>query len=257
MSDQHIAEEQNEAPHFNFATEEENSAESQSEQAIEDQTQPDEGEENSDDEDKHEDDKVNLNDHPRWKEREDDWKNRFNDQETRHAKSIDDLKDELTQKFEKPTNENVPSWFGGDEAQWEEYQAYDDAKRAKAQQTVQDGVQAKQDAEQKAIEEATTYMDDEIKGIEADSTLNPSGSKIDRNKLLKFVQEEQLVDTKGQWNYKAGYKLMKAGIKAESKQKLDAKKQISNATISNDKATTDKPNFTTSEDFKNPNMRPW
>ena len=208
------------------------------------------------------DDDTNLAKHPRWKEREDDWKNRFNEQETRHQKELDDKISALREEFEGKlpkgeTSDEVPAWFGGDKAAWDAYRA-DQAETIKqATENIRNEARQKEEAQQKAIQEATDFMNSEVAGIEGDKTLNPDGVKVDRNKLFKFVHDNKLVDTEGRWNYRAGWQLMQAGVKSAKKETIQEKKEVANATNSESRAETEKPNYTTSEDFQNPSERPW
>ena len=111
-----------------------------------------------------------------------------------------------------------------------------------------------QAAEQKAVDEATTYMQSELAAIESDTTLNPNGDKVDPNKLLKFTLDNDLVDSKGRWNYRAAFRLMNAG-KTETKTVNKDRKDIAGATTSEGKAETKASPVKTSADFKKD--RPW
>lgn len=237
-------------------TENENSADSQSEKTDIAKPQSDEGaDEKSDNSDEDNKGDAGFADHPRWKEREDDWKQRFNEQEKRHLDEMEKLRQEVLGKNE-PTE--VPAWFGGDEKAWKAYQQDINSRIRKAKEEARDEAlkefSSKSEAEQKKIEEATQYMNSQIDEIEKDKSLNPEGEKIDKNKLLKFVLDNELVDTKGRWNYKAGWKLMKSQKTSKDKKE---RKSLAGATT-NDSHTEDKPrDYTTPEDFQNPNNRPW
>ena len=236
-----------------------NSSDSSTDTTKADQTQSQGGEskpdENKDDSDFHK--------HPRWKEREGHWNERFNEQEKRHVEEINKLREEFGGKKTKENNDGVPpvpSWFGGDEDAWREYYKYDQdritqAEERASQRAIENFTKSK-DAEQKAIDEATKYFNDTVAEIESDKEINPNGEKIDRNKLLKFTMDYELVDTRGRWNYKAAYRLMKSGASA-TKPDLDEKKKIAGATTSENKAEDKKPNYSTSEDFRNAQNRPW
>lgn len=210
-----------------------------------------------------EEDDRGFADHPRWKQREDDWKKRFNEQESRHVEEIAKLRTELEEKFNtiKPKDETpveVPEWFGGDEEQWTQFQEWNksliEQAREQGRNEVKQEVDQKTTEEQKAIQEATDYMNSEIEAIESDKTLNPTGAKIDKNKLLKIVLDNDLVDTQGRWNYKAGYRLLQnQGVSSN----LNDKKKIAAATTSDKKPESQGGNFMTSDDFQNPSKRPW
>ena len=248
-------------PAFQTDKEKDNSGDSSPEEETDtDQTLSSEEDKNQTDKNKDDGEKKDLDDHPRWREREADWKRRFNKQEERQTEEIAKLREEFEDKIGKvkpKESEKLPSWFGGDEMAWEEYQRDLDERIGKAKEGAVKEITAKSEAEQKAIDEATTYFRDEVATIESDKDLNPGGQKVDRNKLLKFVLDNDLVDSKGRWNYKAGYKLMKAGMTSVKDKGIDEKKKIAGATTDEHHAE-DKPKaFKTSEDFKNPQERPW
>lgn len=251
------------------STENDNSAESSTEKTAEDQTQSQGGEkENTGDQKK--DDQGADEDfakHPRWKDREKDWTERFNNQETRHTEEIAKLREEFIGKKDGEKSETkstelpaMPSWWGGDESQWAEYCKHQEALVAQAEERAITRITSKQTEEQKKIEEATTFMNDEVTKIESDKTINSQGEKVDRNKLLKFVLDNDLVDSKGRWNYRAGFLMMKSGVastKDDKKETTDEKKKIAIATTSENRAETKPSNVTTSTDFQAPGARPW
>ena len=196
-----------------------------------------------------------FHEHPRWKQREDDWNKKFNDQETRHQ---DDLK-EIREEFGKARKDNagdteIPSWFGGDQAAWNAYRKDQDQKITEAEQRIEKKFSDKKAGEDRAVEDATQYIKGEISSIESDQTLNPDGKKIDPNKLLKIVMDNDLVDSKGRWNYKAGWRLMQGTVKKPVDSKKN-RKNLASATTSESRGETKPKAFKTSEDFKQ--NRPW
>ena len=250
------------------STEKENSAESSTEKTTEDQTQSQGGEKENTGEQK-KDGQGSDEDfakHPRWQEREKDWTERFNKQETRHTDEIAKLREEFIGKKDDTKTETkvelpaMPSWWGGDEQQWADYCKHQEALVAQAEDRAITRITSKQTEEQKAIKDATDFMTEEVTKIETDKTINPNGEKVDRNKLLKFVLDNDLVDSKGRWNYRAGFQMMKAGVasaKDDKKETIDEKKKVASATTSENRAETKTPNVVTSEDFKKPGARPW
>lgn len=201
-------------------------------------------------------------DHPRWKERESDWQERFNTQETRHADEIARLRTEfdgkisgIVPKSQAPVE--VPAWFGGDENQWSEFQQWNDQLAEKVVERATEKVTSKTEAESKRIAEATEFLNSEITAIESDKNLNPAGERIDRNRLLKTVQDYQLVDTEGRWNYKAGYAIMRSQAVVPAVTATRERKAIASATTSESRPEPKKQDFMTGEDFRKPGARPW
>lgn len=196
-------------------------------------------------------------DHPRWKEREEDWKKRFNDQETRHQTDIKAIREEFGGKREANAEQTkIPSWFGGTQEQWDAYRADRDTEIKAAEDRAIERVKGEKSSEEKAVKDATDYMQNQISEIESDKELNPDGSKVDPNKLLKFVLDNDLVDSKGRWNYRAGFRLMKANGGTTTKNNNGDRKKIASATTSESKAESKPQAFKTGADFKGGN-RPW
>lgn len=207
-------------------------------------------------------DKTPFDQHPRWKEREDDWTRRFNDQEVRHQNDIKSIREEFgTARKENAEATQIPAWFGGDQKQWDAYRADRDAELKSAAKAAVDALKGERNTEENAVQEATTYLRSEVAAIEADKTLNPSGAKIDQEKLFKTVFDNQLVDTKGRWNYRAGYRLMMATAPAAVTPKPtpqgQARKEAAAATSESGGGAEagGKKDYMTSDDFKSD--RPW
>lgn len=240
-------------PAFAFDKENDNSSSSsEGEETENGDTQSAEGDDNTQ---TGEDDKLPFHQHPRWKEREDDWTKKFNEQESRHQEDLKTIREEFSNKREHNANQDtIPSWFGGDQQQWDAYRADRDAEIQQAEERAIARITEKSTAEDKAVKEATDYMQSELNALEADKTLNPSGDKIDPNKLLKYTLDNDLVDSKGRWNYRAAFKLMNAG-KTETKPVNKDRKVIADATTSEGKAETKTSDVKTSADFKK--SRPW
>jgi len=202
----------------------------------------------------------NFLNHPRWKEREEDWKNRYNEQEKRHADEMaafrSDIEKRLGAKSEGSEDE-VPDWFGGDAKQFASYKAERARELKEAEERAFKRIQSSQSEEQKKIDEATKFFQDEVVAMEADKELNPQGLKIDRNKLLKTALDNDLIDSKGRWNYRVAFRLMKPSEVFAAKAALDERKKIANATTENNRAESGQPKFTTSKDFSKPENRPW
>jgi hypothetical protein len=209
------------------------------------------------------DKEAGLADHPRWKEREQDWTKRFNDQEQRHTTEMTKIREEIEAKMGQGKSEAQaieeappkPRWFGGDDDQWKEFISWNQQLVEKATTGVRQQLTAAEQQQQKAIDDATAYMQSEVSTIESDKDLNPKGEKVDRNKLLKFVLDNDLVDSKGRWNYKAAWRIMRSDVQPAAPV-TDSRKRVAAATTS-DNRTTKKPGFANSNTFKSPGRRPW
>jgi hypothetical protein len=217
----------------------------------------------TDDEDDDEEDPDNVPFHknPRWKEREEEWTERFNEQEERHQKDIQKLREEFSKSDNKKKDElesnEIPEWFGGTQNQWDKYRTWHKQQLEAVQNAAFEKINADKTAHQKAVDEATNFFKSEIKSIESDTSLNPDGLKVDPNKLLKTVMDNDLIDSKGQWNYKAGWKMMQKSSLTKKPVVPDntKNKRIAGVITSKNKGETSPKNFKTTEDFQS--NRPW
>lgn len=244
---------------FDFEEEKDNSTDSPSDETTtEENPSPDGDENNQDDPDK---DKP-FHEHPRWKQREDEWQKRFNDSEARHQEDLRKIREEFANaRKDNAQQTQIPSWFGGTQEQWDAYRADRDAELHASEDRLLERIKGEKSAEDKAVTEANEYFKSEIAAIESDKTLNPTGSKVDPNKLLKIVLDNELIDSKGRWNYKAGWKILQSQSRGsqttttEQKSNQDRKK-IAAATTTESKTAETKPApFKTSKDFRQ--NRPW
>lgn len=240
-------------------TEEENSAAPQAGNDTTGDTHAPGGDNNQDD------DKTPFHEHPRWKQREEEWNSRFNDQERRHQEDLKSIREEFgAQRRDNAQPSKPPAWFGGTQEQWDAYRSDRDAELKAAEdraiaRLTKDRETATQQ-EQEAVAAATTYMRSEMAAIENDKELNPTGIKFDQKtaeKLLQTVLDENLVDTQGRWNYRAGFKLMQSGKPATPAPKPDTKekKEVAAATSGGSRGEAPKQAVATSKDFEKD--RPW
>ena len=196
-----------------------------------------------------------FHEHPRWKQRETEWDKRFNDQESRHQEDLKAIREEFgNARKDNAEQVKIPSWFGGTQKQWDAYRVDRDADIKTAEDRAYERLNSEKSGQEKAVAEATTYMQNEVSAIENDKTLNPTGAKIDPNKLLKIVIDNDLVDSKGKWNYRAGFRMMQASGNT-SISKPGERKTVAGATNSESKAESKPAPYKTTSDFKK--NRPW
>ena len=212
------------------------------------------------------DNDIPFRKHPRWKQREDEWNTRFNDQEKRHTdeltKAIGTIREEFKDKrADNAAQTKIPTWFGGTQEQWDAYRADRDVEikaiGESAEKRALETIEGRREKEEKAVEEATTYLRSEMAAIEADKDLNPTGAKIDAEKLWKVVLDNELIDTQGRWNYRAGMLILNGKQAAPKPKTPDDKKIIADASATGGTGGGDpKPKpYMTSADFKK--NRPW
>lgn len=193
-----------------------------------------------------------FHEHPRWKEREDSWNKRLADIKKESDDKIAALESRVAPTVEKEID--VPGWFGGDAEQYKQF--LEDQKKlvSNAEQERIQEQQKQADNQKKLVEDATTEFNTALAAIETES-----GEKIDPNKFLKFVMDEQFIDFQSKkWDYTRAWKFYKiANPPKESN--LGNRKAFADATLK-DKNTgsTDINNrpFKTAKDFRGA-ARPW
>lgn len=231
-------------------TENEDSEDSPNETNETDDTQSPDGDNNQDD------DKKPFHEHPRWKQRESEWNEKFNSQESRHQEDIKNLREEFAgARKANAEQDNIPSWFGGSQEQWDAYREHEDAKIKSAEERAFQRLNSAKTAEEKAIEDATTHMQTEMQSIESDKELNPNGTKIDPNKFLKFVIDNKFIDTENQkWDYRRAWKFYQLENNSGVSVNKD-RKTIAGATTPDNKGEAKPISYKTSADFKK--SKPW
>lgn len=229
-------------------TEETTPDESSPENKSKEQTQSDEGDQNSD-----ENKDVPFHQHPRWKQREEEWNKKMEERDRQWEERFSTLKSELTPPKPKDESVKIPEWFGGDENQWRAYQA-DQAKIiADAEERAFQRLQSTTSKESEAVKAANDWFEQSVKGIETET-----GETVDRNALLETVLKHELIDSKGRWNYRAGFEILRAqsGTTKAKDSNLKDRKKLANATTDGDKGGEGtKFAGKTSEDFQK--ERPW
>ena len=207
---------------------------------------------------------IPFHKHPRWKELNEGWKNRFNSQEERHQEDLKKLREDFEGRFQKSKpaeSVKIPNWFGGDEEAWNQYQEHQQQLVKQAEENAFNKVTQQQKEQAQATKEANDYFDSQISEIESDSELNPEGNPIsqnEKNKLLKFLSDQNdkgvlILDNKNRWNYKAAYEMMRARNVENVTDSIEEKKKVARATISDNRSEEKPKSFKTANDFKGKN----
>lgn len=172
--------------------------------------------------------------------------------QTREAK----LKEEMFAEFEKRHGskkddgkpDEIPAWFGGNREQWEAYKQHTGEVITRAKEGAIEEFKKNQEAFQSAQKEANEWFDSEVKSLETDNK-----TTIDRNKLLEIVIKHELVDSKGRWNYRAAYEILKGATPTQDNK---SRKALADATNKDGGGGEPEPKaYKTSDDFRK--ERPW
>ena len=167
------------------------------------------------------------------------------------------IREEFSHARKENAETDIPDWFGGTPEQWEQYQAHQDGLLKSAEERAIKRISDEAKKESELVKAATDHFNTELTAIESDKDLNPTGAKIDPNKLLKCAMDNDLVDSKGRWNYRAAFKVLSAQTTAPAETVDDTKdrKELAGATTSEKKPETKAPAYKTQDDFKT--KRPW
>lgn len=212
---------------------------------------------------------VPFHKNPRWKQREQEWQGRFSEQQKAHERQLRQVLEKVGVQDQEPGRQSrqrddhgqPPSWWGGDEAGWKQYVDWQRNEIRAVEDRVRQEMRQADTKRQEAVDAATEFLNSEIAAIATDPELNPDGSRIDRNRLVKATMDNDLVDSRGRWNYRAGYALMRAqGAKAApagggGTGGKPAKKRAAAATGGGGGKPAAPKGFKTSEDFRG--NRPW
>jgi len=186
------------------------------------------------------DESVPFHKHPRWKEREDDWNKRLEEQERKFHKEIDEVKDE-TKKISTP-EKTVPNWFsqlyGDDQDVYREYQQAHQQERDELKEDIRKEMNENKKKEIEDVEKAEDWIDSEIETIGADNNIDLSkqGGKNDlRNEFVSFMQDKKIFNEQGNLDFKTGWQFFNQEKDGAKKEKDDARKKIADNTGSDNR----------------------
>jgi hypothetical protein len=195
---------------------------------------------------------VPFHEHPRWKEREENWNKRLAEIERKAQERIAEVEGKLPKAESVKSETKLPSWWGGDE---EQYKAFQEDQRQllvaeKAKEASERENQEKQQAQ--LVKEATEEFNSTISKLETES-----GDKIDPNKFLKFVMDEQFINFQTKkWDYERAWKFYQLQQKPSDSTNIEERKRLASLTTKEKSGGGgEKKNFKTADDFKG--SRPW
>lgn len=191
---------------------------------------------------------VPFHEHPRWKQRENEWQSKLDSMRTEYDDKLNKFA-EATKPHEDPT---IPQWFGGDKTQWTDFQGYLGTLKGEAKADAIREIKGEQEAEQAKLKAANDYIENEIVRLNAD------GKEFDRNELLKVVNDFRPVNEQGYWDFDKAYDILQMKKSANQIPPPDPliRKQAGAIDKSSSKTDSSKKDFMTNEDFRK-GGRPW
>ena len=169
-------------------------------------------------------DEENTPYHKRWKQREAKLREEYETEMER-------LKSELTSKSE--SSAFAKDLYGDNE---DGKKNLDEWKRQIVSEAKAEALMAvKQEKLQydNAVKRSEAWIDSQLEALTAE------GKSYDKNKLLKIVSENQLLDAEGNWNIRAAHKIYEAETRPDTA-KSEARKQLADTTTARSKGDTSK-----------------
>jgi hypothetical protein len=168
-------------------------------------------------------------------------------------------KQETAKEAASLDNITVPAWFGGGNQDTNIKKLYkdfldeqDERIVGKAEERVLNRIKKEKEDQDKAVADANKWFDDSTSAIETKFK-----TKVDRTKLLKFVMDNELIDSKGRWNYEKGYEFMTALSGKKPASDTNERKQFAGIGPNNAGSEQAEKDVATSDDFSKPANRPW
>lgn len=169
-------------------------------------------------------DEENTPYHKRWKQREAKLREEY-------EAEMERLKSELTSKSEPSAF--AKDLYGDNE---EGKKNLEDFKRQLVAEAKAEALMAvKQEKLQyeNAVKRSEAWIDSQLEALTAE------GKSYDKNKLLKIVSDNQLLDAEGNWNIRAAHKIYEAENRPDT-EKSQARKQLADTTTARSKGDTSK-----------------
>lgn len=215
-------------------------------------SQPSEEEEESEESSPKESEKedVPFHEHPRWKEVYGELK------ELRDFKS--EVQPVLESLRESKETKEVPTWFktiyGEDENAWNQYREYSKQEKESLKSEILGVIQEQQNKTTEESKKYDEWVNSELKTLGSeigeDLVSNPEKNTL-RNKILKTALEWAPVNTKGEYDFKKAYKILKLQDKPKEdpKPKSDERKKLASLETPKSQNKEEK-NFMTPSDLR-------
>lgn len=187
---------------------------------------------------------IPFHEHPRWKERERQWKENIADLKKANKEEIDRVLSSINKAKEPKT---IPNWFkglyGDDQNMWNEYRAGRKAEREELKQEILSEQKEKNDKQKAEVQKWNEWVDVEVSKLKAD------GKTFKKNELLKVALDFKPTDDKGNISLEKAYELMQK-FKTKDTKKATARKKLADSTVSGTKGTESSKGFKTPKDFE-------
>lgn len=189
---------------------------------------------------------IPFHEHPRWKQREKDWEDRYHAlEDTYNAKF-----QELEQKVQ-PKNDEIPKWFstlyGQNLEAWNEYSKYESSMRANIKAEALAEVKKESDKQVAETKRWNSWVEKSIQDLEEE------GLEFDKNELMKIAMDYQPSDAEGNISFRKAYEIL-VKFKGEDKPKSAAKRELAATTVSRSQEGS-KQTFLTPKDVRNKDWR--
>lgn len=190
-------------------------------------------------------DDINIPFNKRWEKHAENLKTEL---DAKHQEEMASLRQEFEAKLPK-TDTNIPDWFkelyGDNEIAWQKYDEHEKDKEAEIEKRVIE----RQDFQRQRAEEEVKYwnkwVDDEV------TKLQDEGLKFERNELIKTMLDYRPTDEKGNFDFKAGYRIFEA-LKAKEidPARSEARKKLADTTTKTSPSEKGSKDYMTSNELR-------
>lgn len=169
-------------------------------------------------------DEENTPYHKRWKQREAKLREEYETEMER-------IKAELTSKSEPSAF--ARDLYGDDDERKKNLEDFKKQLVAEAKAEALMAVKQEKLQYENAVKRSEAWIDSQLEALTAE------GKSYDKNKLLKIVSDNQLLDAEGNWNIRAAHKIYEAENRPDT-EKSHARKQLADTTTARSKGDTSK-----------------
>lgn len=190
---------------------------------------------------------IPFDQHPRWIERENEWKTRlksFEDKLNSYERSQNELKSDA------PIPQPFVDLYGESPEAWQRWQDLSRLEREKIKQELAQEQIQEQQAKAAEAERWNSWVVDSVQKLEEKHGKQIKKDSSDWNELLKVTLEYSPTDELGNISFEKGYDLMMKLRRDESAEKSKARKSLAATTSPEVKAESPSKDFYTSNDLR-------
>jgi len=196
-----------------------------------------------------EDEQVPFHKNPRWKKiysENKELKSTVGEMKEKLSK-LDDIEARLDSR--EKSQEEIPSWFGGDEPAWKAYKVDEESKFEKYRERIESERQQLETKKAADADKWATWVRTSLEEVAEENNLDFEKDKTTKNELMDVMNKYSPVDTQGNLDFRKGYDLLKLTKGTAERDKAKAKKAAASTADSTPSPEKPKRDFLTGADF--------